>query len=126
MTEQLSDRDLGELMEALFVSRPIDPVVQQLRKQVQRSMPRKTRKAVEQLGPPQVEGDIWDRYRDFARRRSDEIGVLTCGNPRVALEELRRGREVGTPELQRLLQFLVSNGYAGYHRSLWTRPAPTG
>jgi tetratricopeptide (TPR) repeat protein len=122
LADQLSDRELGELFEALFVSRPIDPVVQQLRRQIHKAMPRRSRKAAEQLGPPPMEGDFWDRFRAFARRRSGQVGLLTCGNPRAALAELTRGRpdSVETPEIQRVLQFMVSEEYANYHRSLWS------
>lgn len=121
VAEQLDDRELGELLEALFVTRPIDPVIQQLRKQFHRAMPRKTRKAVEQLGTPLVERDFWARYRTFARHRSDEVGLLACGSPRVALRELTGARPdpLEMPAVRWVLQFMVSDAYANYHRALW-------
>lgn len=122
LVDQLSDRELGELWEALFVQRPIDPVVLQLRKQVLRNLPRKARKVIEQSEPPRVDPELWSRYRAVVRQRSDQIGVLVSGNPRTALAELAHlhGGIEESGVLQEMLRFVVSEAYANYHRLLWT------
>jgi hypothetical protein len=122
LTEQLPDRELGELFEALFVQRPIDAVVAQLRKQAMRAIPRKTRKALEQLEPPRSDADYWKSYRLFVRRRSDEVGLLLCGDPRVALAELTGGdgSKLEGGQYRQLLNFMVSEEYGNFYRSLWS------
>ena len=85
-------------------------------------MPRRARKVLEQLEAPRTDADYWTAYRIFARRRSDEVGVLICGDPRAALAELTGGDQtkLENRELRQLLQFIVSEEYGNYHRSLWS------
>jgi len=127
LTRQLVDRELADLFEALFVARPIDAEVLALRKRIQRALPRRARKAVEQLEAPRVGADLWAAYRLFARRKAEWVGLLTCGNPHVALEALTGGdaSRLELPEMGELIRFATSDEYGNYHRSLWTAASIT-
>ena len=126
LTELLSDRELGELLEALFVQRPIDHEVLQLRKRIHRALPRRVRKTVEQLGSPRVDGTLWSSFRAFARQQADEIAMVASGDVRVALEELTGGEtgRLQTAEMGSVLRYVVSEEYGDRYRSLWTAGSP--
>ncbi len=131
LLEQLEDDELARLVEALRVERPILPEVATLRRQVQRALPRKTRKQVEQLEVEvgRVTAARWTQLRQEERLRADQLGIVLCGNPRVGLAEL--AGVLGTPDglaaspyVHALMDFVLSEGYAALHAALWSVHAP--
>jgi tetratricopeptide (TPR) repeat protein len=132
LTERLTNGELGALIDALFAARP-NAMAQQLRKQINRVVPRKVRRLLEQQRIELVDARIWDHYRTDERRRADVIGMLICGNPRVAITELAEAEGLsGDPtQSQRvcdLMSFVVSDRYAMLHSSVWSgrRPSSPG
>jgi len=129
LIERLTNRELDVLVEALFATRP-GTAAQQLRKQLGRVVPRKVRKQLEPLRLEPVDDRLWDRYRADEQRRADQIGLLICGNPRVAVGELAAtdgllGRSTRAREL---MIFAVSDRYAVLHDVVWRprRAEPSG
>jgi hypothetical protein len=124
LLERLSNNELGALVEALFAARPTEALVQQLRKQVNRALPRKVRKQLDQQRIDQVDSRIWNRYRAEEQRRSDLIGMLICGNPKVAITELSAaeglfGDLTQAQRVRELMTFAVSDRYAVLHSAIW-------
>jgi hypothetical protein len=119
--ERLSDLELGQLVEALVVDKPIAAEVQRMRKRITSLLPRKTRKQVEALKLTQVRPKIWALYREAERLRSDKIGMLVCGSPKAALAELAgmHGPKEST-RIGELMRFALSDTYAAAHNALWT------
>jgi Tfp pilus assembly protein PilF len=128
---QLSDGQLGELIEALTVQRPIDTLTQKLRKQVLKALPRKVRKLVDQVKPEHATAEVWKQYRDEERIRADRVGMLVCGSPRAAIAELATSGGFGddptrSPYMRQLMRFAVSDDYARLHARLWSAAGHTG
>jgi hypothetical protein len=124
MLERLSNSELGELIEALFATRP-GAAAQQLRKQLNRFVPRKVRKQLEQVRIDHIDVRVWDHYRMEEQRRADMIGMLICGNPKVAVAELSAAEGVfgdftRSPRVRELMTFAVSDQYAALHSAVWS------
>jgi hypothetical protein len=124
LLERLSDGDLGELIEALLIARPIDTLVQRLRKQVSKALPRKIRKQLEQQADLRVDAATWQRYRAEEQLRADQIGLVICGNPKVAITQLAAaeglsGELTQSPRVRELMLFTVSDRFAVLHAMLW-------
>jgi hypothetical protein len=123
---RLPNQELDELIEALFAQRP-EMAAQQLRKQLGRAVPRRVRKQLEQQRLDPVDSRLWDRYRADEQRRCDVIGMLICGNPKVAVAELAAttgvtGSPAMDPRLRDMMTFAVTDRYAVLHAAIWTRP----
>ena len=129
LVNQLSDEQLSELSEALCSPRVSDPSVQQLRKQLSRSLPRKMRRRLEQLDTPVWSGAKWQRYRDAENQRADQVGLILCRDAKVALSELAQAFDLpllapaSHERLARLMQFAVSEDFERLSRRVWPKPA---
>ncbi len=124
LLQALTNQELDELLEALFSQRP-GPATQQLRKRVFRVLPRKVRRQLEQQPLQPVDARLWDVYRAEELRRADAVGLLMCGNPRVACTQLAAsdGRADSPTESRRareLIGFALSDQYAALHVALWS------
>jgi hypothetical protein len=124
LLQTLPNPDLEALIDALFSQRP-GPLAQQLRKQVTRVLPRKIRRQLEQQPLESVDARLWDTYRAEELRRADAIGLLICGNPRVAVAQVgaAEGRLDDPTESRRareLIGFALSDQYAALHVALWS------
>jgi len=126
LLEQLDNAQLNHLLNALCPPTPIDRETQLLRKQVARALPRKVRKHLETLSPPNPSVEMWARYRSAVADRTARAALLLCRSPRVALSELLRAEGL-TPEqleqeptLVQLLQFVTSDEYVSANRQLWS------
>jgi len=123
--KHLSDEELDLFVTALVTPRPLDAATQQLRKQLTRALPRRTRKQVEQLTLSPPGPDVWNRYRVFEMQHADRAGLLASSNPHVALTELGKsiGQGIDSPRLQELQRYSLSDDYARQYQALWTRLA---
>jgi len=119
LVERLSNSELGVLVEALFAQRP-GATAQQLRKQLNRAVPRRVRKQLEQQRIEQVDARLWDHYRADEQRRADLIGMLICGNPRVAIGQLSPNDEFSlTPRSREMMLFAISDAYETLYAAVW-------
>ncbi|MBW2731691.1 MAG: hypothetical protein JRH20_04815 [Deltaproteobacteria bacterium] len=121
--KHLSDAELDLFVTALLTPRPLDAATQNLRKQLTRALPRRTRKQVEQLTLSPPGPDVWSRYRIFEMQHADRAGLLVSSNPHVALTELGKsiGQGIDSPRLQELQRYSLSDDYARQYHALWTR-----
>ena len=119
LVDRLSNGELGVLVEALFAQRP-GTTAQQVRKQLNRALPRRVRKQLDQQRLESVDTRLWDHYRAEEQRRADRVGLLICGNPRVAVSQLcPAGEFVLTPRLRELMLFAISDRYDTLHGGVW-------
>ncbi|PID38032.1 MAG: hypothetical protein CSA65_08935 [Proteobacteria bacterium] len=120
LLEQLDDRALERMLDALATPKPLEPALAQERKLLWRALPRKLRKLVEQAEVPQLRVERWDRFRRLERQRADRIGLLCSSNPRVALRQLELAN---SERLRALLEFSLSEQLSSAYRLLWTARA---
>lgn len=122
----LADRDLEDLFSALHERKPEGERRQQLKKALSKILPRKTRKALEQLGPPAKLGKLAEVRALFANA-GERLALVLARHPGVVLRHLAEERKVAlTPEallgersLARLLQFALSKDYARLYHTIW-------
>jgi hypothetical protein len=125
LLDRLDPSELGVLVEALSVQRPIDPDVQKLRRQIMRALPRRVRKQLEGITIGQVTAEATAELRELEDRRASEVGMVIAANPKAAITELARARGLSDPpaahdELRELMLFAVSDEYERLHHAYWT------
>jgi hypothetical protein len=126
--DYLDDRSLDHLLEALCTTRPNDAEIQQMRKQVTKALPRKIRKQLEAETLPTTTSQLWRQYRTAETTRADQVGLLLCRSPRVAVEELLRAEGQSLEDLPQaarplqLLRFAISEDFSRAYRQLWSGP----
>jgi tetratricopeptide (TPR) repeat protein len=124
LLERLSDAELRGLLDALFNARPEEHAQQQRRKQLQRALPRKVRKEIEQISVPRMTAAAWARLRVEETCRADMVGLLFAEDAKACLSELAavaggdRGGQ-GSPRIPNLLRFAVSELHEACARQLW-------
>jgi len=125
VVQQLDDRELTELFDALYARKPQSSSAQQLKKQLSKLLSRKLRKHLETHQPADLGPRLWAGYRLAINQRADRLGLVLSRHPGVALCELAALDGVAAedisqaPKLAPLLRFVVSEDYVRLYRAVW-------
>lgn len=127
LVERLSNRELSNLVEALYAGWTVsDPDVKALRAHLGKAIPRNVRKDLKLIPQPTPTDEHWEAYRLGEEQRSQQAGLLLSRNPGQVLADLaedegaKLAEALSLPRLSHLLRFATSDVYADLTRRLWS------